>query len=152
MTPGPAWSIAAALQAYEPDYRFLATFGDSILPQLEEIIAGTDEALASRALLLAIQIGGSQAIALVLRYRNDPRPQLRAVLAARGAKLGVEPIMQMLPVLLGDPDPSIRRLAAGSAAHGDRRILAHLRQLEATDAEPMVRRAATAAIRSIEAR
>ena len=139
--------LRSQLSAIEPDYAFLASHGDEAVPILQELVAGDDERLAERAVVLAARIGSERSLELVREAAFSPHESLRAVAAARALSLPAEDRRRCLEVLLRDQAPSVRRLAVRAAGEArDPNLTALLAAVAEEDPEDLVRRTAEAVI------
>lgn len=105
--------VRRVLDPDEPDYLVAAELGADALPHLEELIAGDDVMLASKATYAAsLMDGGAGAVATAAASKD---PILRVAAAAGAKNLPVEQIQQMLRRLSDDDDDGVRKVARTSA-------------------------------------
>lgn len=149
-------------RAFEPDFDFLASFGDNILPALEELLAGDDELIAQRAVYVAGLLEGGAGLALLEDAVQDPRATVRVAVAgavrsrsiAKDLEANRPPIAsglsRIISRLLSDEDSSVRRWAAKSA--GSLRlnsVQVNLEKIASDDSEQFVRAAAIEALKNV---
>lgn len=152
----------AEISGFEPDFDFLASFGDTVLPVLEELLAGDDELLAQRAVYVAGLLDGGVGLPLLEQATQDPRETVRVAVAGAIRSQGVKimsksdnavaaiSLTKIVNRLLADSDSSVRRWTAKSAGIlGLESVKAELEKLERDDAEAFVRSAATQALKQV---
>jgi HEAT repeat protein len=152
----------AEFRAFEPDFDFLASFGDTVLPALEELLDGEDELLAQRAVYVAGLLDAGAGLPLLEQASKDPRETVRVAVAGAirsqsiqtmsrsGNALADSSLTEIVNRLLSDGDPSVRRWASKSAGIlGLSSAKTELERLEREDAEAFVRSAATQALKQV---
>ena len=145
--------------AVEPDFGFLASYGETIIPTLEELLAGEDELLAIRAVYVAGLLERSAGLPLLEHGATDPRPPVRVAVAG-ALRLSI-PVGEndagklrqthaILQLLLADHDPSVRRWASKTVGTIRMASLKELlTQLISNDIEASVRAAASESLRNM---
>lgn len=152
----------AEFRAFEPDFDFLASFGETILPALEELLDGSDELLAQRAVYVAGLLDGGAGLQLLEQASHDSRETVRVAVAGAirsqsiktmsksGNSLANYSLTTIVNQLLADDDASVRRWASKSAGIlGLGSVKTELERLEREDAEAFVRSTATQALKQI---
>jgi HEAT repeat protein len=115
--------VIALLAPDEPDYRAAAeALGPEAAPHLERLVAGPDEALATKAAYLASLIG-PEADRAVLAAAEDSRPVVRVAAATGLRNLESRVAVEAAERLLGDNDAGVRKTAIRSAPGAVRREL-----------------------------
>lgn len=147
----------------EPDYQFLASFGEAVLPAMEELVGGDNEMLARRSVHVAGLIGDAGGLAILKQGSEDARATVRVAVAGAlrfrgvqkvteaGSALSNSSLATIVSRLLADDDPSVRRLASKSA--GIMRldsVKTELERLEREDTKAFVRLAAAQALKQID--
>jgi HEAT repeat protein len=108
--------IRAQIDLDEINYPALAReLGPEALPALEEIARDPNVTLASKAVYLASQIGGDQAMPILEQATASPAPALRVAAAAATRNLEQSRAEPALDPLLRDVDPGVRKVALRSA-------------------------------------
>jgi electron transfer flavoprotein alpha subunit len=133
--------IRRDLDKDELDYPALAVaYGESILPQLKEIVIEDVPRLASKAAYLAGLLAGENSheiVALAARSRHDV---VRVSAASAAASLPTQHAIEITATLLQDADPGIRVMAAKSAGKMSSALLsARLREMATQDTDSHVR-------------
>jgi hypothetical protein len=109
--------LVAALEPDEVDYdRILRHIGPEASSLLPELVAGERLDIAAKATSLAGLLEGNQrlpTLELAARSRHDV---VRVAAAAAAASLAASEAERLVPLLLDDADPSVRKLAIRAAA------------------------------------
>lgn len=146
-------------RAIEPDFDFLASYGERIIPALVELLSGKDELLAIRAVYVAGQLERSVGLPILVRAANDPRAPVRVAVAGalrllheeneKGERRDRE--QEILLLLLTDNDSSVRRWAAKTAGTlGMASLKDALAETEKSDGDAAVRSAALGALKKLD--
>lgn len=140
--------IRARIDLDEINYPALAReLGPEALPALEEIARDPNITLASKAVYLASQIGGDQAVPILERATTSPAPALRVTVAAATRNLEHAHAEPALDSLLRDVDPGVRKVALRSAAIVDSPALRQqVAEMADNDDDAAVRAAAREAL------
>lgn len=147
----------------EPDYEYLASFGDGVLATLEELVDGDNLMLAQRAIFVAGLLDGGAGIPLLEKASRDSRETVRVAVsgAVRSksiqeiARAGTAPptssLRAIISRLLTDHDSSVRKWTAKSAGIlGLNSMRSELERLAHGDAEAFVRTAAKEALKQVD--
>ncbi len=132
--------VRAILAADEPDYAAAARLGPQILPHLKQLIAGGDEAYASKAASLASRFDDDRAVEVLRDATNSPSSLVRMAVAGGVRRLTRPSASAVLMALLNDRDAGVRKLAIKSSATRDNSaLLAKIGDLSRSDPTPAVR-------------
>ena len=135
----------------EPDYEDAARLGPDALPHLEQLADGADVLMAAKAISLASLIGTARATQVLLKASRHPSPAIRVQAAFGVGHLDPDAAERLLPTLLDDADPGVRRTSLRSSRkvfpRGDLPvgIRQQIAALATEDPEPFVREAAALA-------
>ena len=131
--------VRGFLDPEEPDYDQAAQLGPEALPHLEELVAGDDPMLASKATFLAGLINADRSGDVIERASASDNAAVRVAAAAAIRHLS-DPPPAMYEQLLGDQDPGVRKTALKSAnAARAAGIRSTVEKLARTDLSPTVR-------------
>lgn len=131
--------LVAALEPDEVDYtRLVQYFGRDALPLLPDLITGVRPDIAAKATSLAGLIDGSDRLSVLELASRSPHDVVRVAAASAAGSLPVEEAEQLVPQLLRDDDPSVRKLAIRSAGPvstrpGVKEALDHIRREDPID-------------------
>ena len=109
-------NVRATLDPEEPNYDQASKLGSGALPFLAKIVQGSDLMLAAKATFLAGRIGGQGAIPILVAAGGHVDASVRVAAAGAARYLKPELASEVLPVLLIDRDPGVRKVAVRSAA------------------------------------
>ena len=128
--------------------KLAAELGPQALPTLAAIARDPNVGVASKAVYLASLISGADAAPIVEQAAQHPEPALRLAAAAGLRNLEPEDVERGVDTLLEDADPSVRKVAAQSAATVDSPgMKARMKRVAEQDSDPVVREAARGALR-----
>lgn len=109
--------LVAALEPDEVDYdrivRYIGPEASSLLP---ELIAGDRLDIAAKAVSLAGLLESDERLSILETAARSPHGVVRVAAAAATASLPAREAEQLVPRLLDDADPSVRKLAIRAAA------------------------------------
>lgn len=133
--------VLARIDLDEIDYPDAAAeLGPEALPLLEELAAGGDAMLASKAVYLASLISGPGAARIVERAVQHPDARVRVAAAAGLRNLPEQDAEPQIDGLLQDSDVGVRKVALKSAAAFDSpAMIARVQRLAEHDPEPAMR-------------
>ena len=106
--------VRRALDPDEPNYADAARLGPAALSHLEELIAGADVGLASKAVYLASLIRDRRSSAVVRKGAMSRRAEVRVAAAAGARNLPRNDAIDVLTGLLRDGDAGVREVALKS--------------------------------------
>jgi HEAT repeat protein len=110
-------ALRARIDLDEIDYPGLAReLGPEALPALAEIAQDPNPGLAAKAVYLASEIAGEDAVGIARQASVHPEPTLRLAAAAAMRNLADPSVEPSVAALLDDGDPGVRKLALRSAA------------------------------------
>ncbi|MBU6282721.1 HEAT repeat domain-containing protein [bacterium] len=144
--PSMTSSADMALQVLGPD-------AAAAVPALEAATRGEDAKLRARAAAALVTIAPERAASLVEEHADaDPQVSIATGLQLRYVPRAASAV-PALADLLGSPRPRVREFAAGALAEigprGTDRTIERLVEIEGSDPDPRVRRAASRALRAI---
>ena len=109
--------LIAALEPDEVDYdRIVRFIGADALPMLPELIDGDRLDLAAKATSLAGLLVGDQRLPVLDQAARSPHAVVRIAAAAAAESVSATEAEQLVPLLLDDKEPSVRKLAVRAAA------------------------------------
>ncbi len=104
--------VLSFLDPEEPNYDAAsAALGADALPHLESLASGQDELRAAKAIWLASLIGDAGALPLLASAATSLSDEVRVASAAAARNIADSALGELIPTLLGDSDPGVRRLA-----------------------------------------
>jgi vacuolar-type H+-ATPase subunit F/Vma7 len=142
------------LSDIEPDENTYAGIGVSEIPLLDQLLQDEETWMASRAVFALSRQSDQQAIKILSRVAEDPRPELRVSLAASIQNLPpTKASSNILLNLLDDTELGVRRYAieAVSSAH-NKAVREKLREIETQDPAPAIREIAKTRIQQLHIR
>lgn len=108
--------LIAALEPDEVDYdRIVRVIGAAALPLLPELIDGARLDLAAKATSLAGLLAGDQRLPVLEQAARSPHAVVRVSAAAAAETVSPAEAERLVPLLLADEDPSVRKLAIRAA-------------------------------------
>jgi hypothetical protein len=123
--------VRRLLASDEPNYAAAAKLGPAILPQLAQLVTGSNPDLAAKAAFLAGMIHHNKAVAVLQRAAKSASPDVR--LAAAGAARSMK---QPAVSGVGDRDAGVRKFAIKAAAsRSNSALTAKVRDLSQKDPE-----------------
>lgn len=122
--------LVTALEPDEVNYaRLMNYFGGDALPLLRELITGPRPDIAAKATSLAGLIEGPDRLAALELASRSPHDVVRIAAASAAGSVPTSEAERLVPSLLEDDDPSVRKLAIRAAG----RVGSHPRVREALD-------------------
>ncbi len=103
--------VVNALLPDEPDYQAAATLGPEALPLLQQLVAGDNVELATKAASLAGHIDHPQAAGVLQVAANSNLPTVRVAAAGATRHLPAHMVTPVLQRLLLDADAGVRKVA-----------------------------------------
>jgi len=133
----------------EPDlHHVAAALGAEAIPHLERLAQSADLSLATKATFVAGLIG-AEALEIVRSAARDWRPAMRVTAATALPFIGTGAAIEIAPLLLGDPDPGVRKTALRSASGPVRtQLRATIERIAADDPSDLIRELAAEALES----
>ncbi len=103
--------VVNALMPDEPDYQAAARLGPEALPLLQQLVAGDNPELATKAASLAGHIAHPQAAGVLQVAASSILPTVRVAAAAATRHLPADMVSPVLQRLLSDTDAGVRKVA-----------------------------------------
>jgi hypothetical protein len=126
--------VVNALLPDEVDYQAAATLGPEALPLLEQLVAGDNPELATKAASLAGHIAHPQAAGVLQVAANSDLPTVRVAAAAATRHLPADMVTPVLQRLLSDGDAGVRKVALSAVPEAaDEELRASVRQAAQAD-------------------
>ncbi|MFC4785587.1 hypothetical protein ACT8ZV_13995 [Nocardioides sp. MAHUQ-72] len=132
--------LIAALEPDEVDYeRIVRLIGSEASAYLPELIAGERVDIAAKAASLAGLLESDDRLRTLEMAARSPHGVVRVAAAAAAVGVSTSEAEQLVPIMLDDADPSVRKLAIRAAAPVTQRApvraaLARIREYDAVDA------------------
>lgn len=132
--------VRSHLDRDEVDYDEAAALGPQALPLLQELVAGDDPMLASKAAYLASLIPGEQQAQVLEMAARSADPLVRVAAASGLGNLDERNAESLADGLLGDDDLGVRKLAIRSVARfGSDPMAVRLRRVADNDPDETMR-------------
>jgi HEAT repeat protein len=128
--------VRRLLASDEPNYAAAAKLGPAILPQLAQLVTGSNPDLAAKAAFLAGMIHHNKAVAVLQRAAKSASPDVRLAAAGAARSMKQPAVSGVLLTLLGDRDAGVRKFAIKAAAsRSNSALTAKVRDLSQKDPE-----------------
>jgi HEAT repeat protein len=106
--------VLAVLEPDEPNYAAAAALGTESLPILQDLVAGDDPMLASKAAYAASMLSGDQGLSVVLAAAHSDETIVRVAAASAARNLPSSAAGDVLKDLFDDADQGVRKVARSS--------------------------------------
>src|SRR5262245_41968971 len=116
-------SVRRLLASDEPDYAAAARLGPQVLPYLLQLVAGSDEGMASKAVSLTGTSEHAAAVRVLGRAAQSRSSVVRVAAAGAARRLRHPAVSEVILKLLGDADKGVRKFAIKAAARRQSPVL-----------------------------
>jgi HEAT repeat protein len=142
--------LRAKLSDIEPDNNTYAGIGSDDIPLLQQMTQTEEPWLAARAVFAISRIADNRTLPALEAAAASPRPEVRVAVAAASRTLSTAATDRLLPNLLDDVDPGVRKFAVEAVSPANAvAVRDRLRRLETQDPAPFLRKAARERIRAL---
>lgn len=134
----------------EPNVSTYAGIGPDDIAILQRMTQSEEPWLAARAVFAISKITDNRAVQALEASAASSRPEVRVAVAAASRALDAAVTDRLLPGLLDDSDPGVRKFAVEAVSPASATaVQSRLRKLEAQDPTPFLRDAARDRIRAL---